>query len=172
VVRKHEKSGPKQPTGLKGQICDVVKTAGKPLITKKIAEHFPDRPFQTVNSATNALVQAGWLRDSGKRESTGGGGRDAIAYEFDPNLQPKKQGKKSAKVVDFRERKLVAMIEDQSICKIIESWAANKSKKQCVEKAYQLVVPLIGKSRGGILALADEQERIALAEGRVQVMKL
>jgi hypothetical protein len=172
VVPKHKKSGPKQPTGLKGQICDVVKAAGKPLITKKIAEHFPDRPFQTVNSATNALVQAGWLRDSGKRESTGGGGRDAIAYEFDPNPQPKKQGKKAAKVVDFRERKLIAMIEDQSICKIIESWAVNKSKKQCVEKAYQLVVPLIGKSRGGILALADEQERIALAEGRAQVMKL
>jgi hypothetical protein len=172
VVRKHTKSGPKQPTGLKGQICDVVRVAGKPLITKEIAEHFPDRPFQTVNSATNALVQAGWLRDSGKRQSTGGGGRDAIAYELDPNPQPKKQTNKSAKILDFSERKLAAMIEDQSICKIIESWATNKSKKQCVEKAYQLAVPLIGKSRGGILALADEQERIALAEGRVQVMKL
>jgi hypothetical protein len=34
------------------------------------------------------------------------------------------------------------------------------------------VVPLIGESRSGILALADEQERIALAEGRAQVMKL
>jgi len=171
-MTKHRTNSPKQPTGLKGQICDVVKAAGKPLITKKIAEHFPNRPFQTVNSATNALVQAGWLRDSGKRESTGGGGRDAIAYEFDPNPQPKKQAKKSAKVVDFSERKLVAMIEDQSIRKVIESWAANKSKKQCVEKAYQLVMPLIGKSRGGILALADEQERIAFAEGRAQVMKL
>jgi hypothetical protein len=170
-MTKHTTGAAKQPTGLKGQICDLVKGAGKPLITKKIAEHFPDRPFQTVNSATNALVQAGWLRDSGKRESTGGGGRDAIAYEFDPDPQPKKQAKKSAKVVDFSERKLVAMIEDQSIRKIIESWAANKSKKQRVQKAYQLVVPLIGESRSGILALADEQERIALAEGRAQVMK-
>jgi hypothetical protein len=167
----HKQSHPNQSTGLKGQICDVVKAAGKPLITKKIAEHFPDRPFQTVNSATNALVQAGWLRDSDKRESTGGSGRDAIAYEFDPNPQPKKQ-KKSAKVVDFGERKLVGMIEDDSIVKIIEAWAEGKSKKQRVEKAYKLVVPLIGNSRSGIVTLADEQSRVAVKEGRAFALKL
>ena len=173
MVPKHKKSGPKQPTGLKGQICDVVKAAGKPLITKKIAEHFPDRPFQTVNSATNALVQIGWLRDSGKRESTGGGGRDAIAYDFEPHPPPKKQSKKSsAKVVDFGERKLIGMIEDESIVEMIEAWGANKSKKHRVEKAYRLVVPLIGNSRGGILALANEQDRVATAEGRAFEFKL
>ena len=36
----HKQSHPNQPTGLKGQICDVVKAAGKPLITKKIAVTF------------------------------------------------------------------------------------------------------------------------------------
>lgn len=176
MVSKHKNSGPKQPTGLKGQICDVVKAAGEPLITKKIAEHFPDRPFQTVNSATNALAQAGWLRDSGKRQSTGGGGRDAIAYEFDPNPHPKKQPKKSAKVVDFSERKLIGMIEDNSICEIIALWAKGKSERHRGRKAYRLIRPLIGETRRDLAefmrlskfggGLADEQGEIARAEGR------
>ena len=74
--------------------------------------------------------------------------------------------------MDFGERKLVGMIEDDSIVKIIEAWAEGKSKKQRVEKAYKLVVPLIGNSRSGIVTLADEQSRVAVKEGRAFALKL
>src|SRR5262249_32920904 len=141
--------------------------------SKKLAEHVADRPYQPVNPETKELVEIGWNSNGGKRESTGGGGRDAIAYDFEPHPPPKKQSKKSsAKVVDFGERKLIGMIEDESIIEMIEAWGANKSKKHRVEKAYRLVVPLIGTSRGGILALANEQDRVATAEGRAFEFKL
>jgi hypothetical protein len=174
MVRKTK--NPKAFFGLKAEIVTAVQDAGtKGLTTDELKIKIKHRHPQTVNSATNALAKADVLRDSGeRRETSSGGGRAAIVYIFNPNPAPKK--KTSAKVVDLNQHRLhatvAAMIQDGSICNDIERWARNKSKKERVQKAYRLVVPLIGESRGGILALADEQERVALADGRAEVMKL
>jgi hypothetical protein len=168
MVQKSKK--PKTFTGLKAEIVKAVQDAGaKGLTTDQLKILLaPHRHPQTVNSATNALAKADVLRDSGeRRETSTGGGRPAIVYTFNPNPMPKPKKKAPAKVVDLNQHGLhtavVAMLDDNSICKAIEQWAADRSTKERVQKASALVVPLIGNSRSGILKLADEQRPSANA---------
>jgi hypothetical protein len=176
AVRKHKSHGPKQPNGLPARILDVIKSAPKGLITEEIKQHLSDVHPQTVNSQTNALAQKGWLRDSGeRRHGTSKGGRPAIVYVYEPNPQPRtktKAASKSNNVAVFSDHKLVAMIEDETICRVIEQWSKGKTREQRDTKAYHLCIPLVGNSLGGISRVVDVQEKEAMREGRAFTLKL
>jgi len=168
AVRTHKSSAPKQPKGLQARIIELVKAAPDGLTTEQIQAALPDAHKQTVNSQTNGLKKKGWLRYDGKRRKGKAiGGRPAEVYVYDPNPTPRqKSGGKPTSVVDFGERKLVAMIADGSICKVIEAWAQDKARADRVTKAYQLIMPLVGDGPKGIRLLDEEMSRLAFKEGR------
>lgn len=160
---------------LRDRIIAAVKASANGMTTDELKVKLSDAHSQTVNSTTNMLAKAGILRDTGqKRETRAAGGRPAIVYAFDPNPKPPKPKakRKSATVVDFSEHKILSMIEDETICKVFEKWAASKSRNERIAKGYHLVKPLIGDTRGGIVALADVQAKEAAREGRLLSMDL
>lgn len=162
-------------TSLRDRIIAAVKASANGMTTDELKVKLSDAHPQTVNSTTNVLAKSGILRDTGqKRETRAPGGRPAIVYAFDPNPKPPqpKAKRKSATVVDFSERKILSMIEDETICKVFEKWAASKSRNERIAKGYHLVKPFIGDTRGGIVALADVQAKEAAREGRLLSMHL
>jgi hypothetical protein len=56
------------------------------------------------------------------------------------------------------ERRPIAMIEDDSICRIIAKWAEGKSEKTRGIKAYRLVRSLIGQNRNDLAEFIKKSE--------------
>jgi Protein of unknown function (DUF3102) len=172
VTRKNKR--PKPLNGLSAEIETAVKTAGSHgMIADEAKVRFGDNhDKQTVNTTFNGLKQRGVLRPNGeRRKGRAEGGRAAEVLVWVPEIDrtPVKTKTKTPKatVISLEERRLIAMIEDDSICLIIAKWAEGKNEKARGTKAYRLIRPLIGKERddlekfikksafGG--AFADEQ---------------
>ena len=168
AVRKHKRGGPSQPSGLRARILDAVKATPGGLITDELKQRFPDVNSQTVATTTDTLVKQGWLIDSGnRRQGRAEGGRPAKVYVYEPNPKPRSKVKKvthGSKVVDLNNRKIIAMIDDNSICVLIAEWAKGKSDKLRGRKAYHLIRPLIGDSRSDLLKFWQEAKFVTLAD--------
>jgi hypothetical protein len=172
VTRKNRQ--PKQLTGLAAEIEAAVKAAASHgMIADEAKAQFGNRHNeQTVATTFNSLKKTGVLRDSGEhRKGRAKGGRAAEVLVWVPEVdrvQPTKKPKPAkATVINLDEHRLIAMIEDDSICLIIAKWAVGKSEKARGTKAYRLIRPLIGKERSDLAdfikksafggAFADEQ---------------
>lgn len=149
VVKKHKGKERKPVSGVAADVEAAVKAAGnKGLTTDEAKVKFEGKHHpQTVNSALNGLAKKDRVRDSGeKRQGRAANGRPSVVYVYNPDPQPKKKKPdKKAAVVDLNEHRVLAMIEDDSICAILAKWAKGKSERERGRKAYRLIRPLIGR---------------------------
>jgi len=173
VVKKHKGKERKPVNGAAADIETAIKAAGTHgMTTDELKVKLGDKYHpQTINSTTNGLKHKDRIRWDGKttRRGRAEGGRPGEVYVYNPDPKPKpkkKQGKQSAEVHNFSEHKLVAMIEDETICKTIEQWAKNKTPEQRALKAYRLVIPLVGDNRRGLAKMDDQRKKEFERTGR------